>query len=66
MIFYITLSKPYNLTCFITFIAVATFVDHKYATSYRKPYKMCYIGGFIMKSIKENFSFLHHEIRLMN
>ena len=39
--------KPYNLTYFITFIAVAMFADHKYVTRYIKPYKMCYIGDFI-------------------
>ncbi len=33
------------------FIAVATFRDHLYVASYRKPYKMCYIGDFIMKSL---------------
>jgi len=41
--------KPYNLTYFITFIAVATFADHKYITSNRKLYKMCYMEDFIMK-----------------
>ncbi len=44
--------KPYNLTYFITFLAVTTFVVHKYVISHTKPYKMCYIGGFIMKTIK--------------
>ena len=38
--------KPYNLTYFITFIAVATFRDHKYVPSHGKPYKMFYIGMF--------------------
>ena len=32
-------TKPYNLTYFIRFIAVATFIDHKHVPSYRKPYK---------------------------
>ena len=27
------------------------FRDHRYVTSHIKPYKMCYIGGFIRKSI---------------
>jgi len=44
------LSKPYNLTYFITFIAIAAFSDHKYMTKYIKPYKMFYIGDFIMKN----------------
>jgi len=39
--------KPYNLTYFIRLFAVATFVDHKDVNKYIKPYKMCYIGGFI-------------------
>jgi len=30
------------------------FADHKFSPFNSKPYKMCYIGGFIMKSIKEN------------
>jgi len=55
MILHINL-KPYNLTYFITFIAVAAFKGHKYVTSYRKPYKMCYIGSFIMKTIKEKIN----------
>jgi len=41
--------KPYNLTYYITFIAVAVFRDLFYVTKYRKPYKICYIGDFIMK-----------------
>ena len=36
------------------FIAVATFAGHKYATFYRKTYKMFYIGGFIMQTIEED------------
>ena len=48
--FYELFLKPYNLTYFITFIAVATFTDHKYVPSHRKRYKMFYIGGFIMKT----------------
>ena len=48
--------KHNNLTYFITFIAVATFVDHKYVTSHTKLYKMCYIGGFIRKTIKGNIN----------
>ena len=31
------------------FIAVAAFKDSFSVGSYIKPYKMCYIGGFIMK-----------------
>jgi hypothetical protein len=38
------------------FLAVATFAAHKYVPSHRKPYKMFYIGGFIMKTIKENIN----------
>ena len=38
------------------FIAVASLRDPYYVTKYRKPYKMCYIGGFIMKTIKENIN----------
>ncbi len=38
------------------FIAVATFRDPFYVAKYIKPYKMCYIGGFIMKTIKENIN----------
>ncbi len=48
--------KHYNLTYFITLIAVATFTDHKYTTSHRKPYKMCYIVDFIMKSTKKTYT----------
>jgi len=48
--------KPYNLTYFITFIAVAPFRDTFYVTKYIKPYKIVYIGGFIMKTIKENIN----------
>jgi len=44
------ISKPYNLTYFITFIAVATFRDPFFEPSPRKRYKMFYIGGFIRKS----------------
>ena len=55
IILYITL-KPYNLTYFIRFIAVATFRDPFFVTSHRKPYKMCYIEDFIMKSIKKNIN----------
>ena len=36
------------------FIAVVTFTGHKSVPFNRKPYKMFYIGGFIMKTIKEN------------
>ena len=46
-------NKPYNLTYFITFIAVARFRDHKYVTSYIKPYKMCYMERFIMINLKK-------------
>lgn len=34
----------------MTFLAIATFADHKICPFYRKPYKMFYIGGFIMKT----------------
>ena len=44
-------AKPYNLTYFITFTTVAMFRDHLYVTKYIKPYKMCYLGDFIRKSI---------------
>lgn len=30
---------------------IATFAGHEYVTSNRKPYKMCYTGDFIMKSL---------------
>ena len=46
--------KPYNLTYFITFLAIATFEGHKNILTYRKPYKMFYIGSFIMKTVKNN------------
>jgi len=49
-------SKPYNLTYFITFIAIATLISYKYVPSHKKPYKIFYIGGFIMKTIKEFYS----------
>jgi len=48
--------KSYNLTYFITFIVVAMFVVHKYVISHGKPYKMFYVEGFIMKTIKENIN----------
>ncbi len=48
--------KPYNLTYFITFIAIATYRDPFFETSHRKPYKMFYIKGFIMKTIKEKIN----------
>jgi len=38
--------KRYNLTYFITFIAVATCRDTFFEPSQRKPYKMFYIGMF--------------------
>ncbi|GIT97703.1 hypothetical protein TSL1_05240 [Sulfurovum sp. TSL1] len=41
--------KPYNLTYFIRLFAVATFAGYKFSSINRKPYKMFYIGGFIMK-----------------
>jgi len=50
------LLKPYNLTYFITFIAVATFAGYKSSPFNRKPYKMFYIGDFIMKSVNENIN----------
>ena len=42
--------KPYNLTYFITFLTVAPFAGHKSVLFNRKPYKMFYIEGFIMKT----------------
>jgi len=39
--------KPYNLTYFITFLAIATFAVHKYVPAHRKRYKMFYIRDFI-------------------
>ena len=48
--------KPYNLTYFIRLFAVSTFADHKSIPFNRKPYKMFYIGGFIMKTIKESIN----------
>lgn len=36
------MSKDINLTYFIMLIVVATFVDHKYVSSYIKPYKIVY------------------------
>ena len=53
--------KPYNLTYFITFIAVATFRDHKYVTSYIKPYKRGYIEDFITLN-KNNYSMRYQQI----
>jgi hypothetical protein len=47
-------NKPYNLTYFITFIAVAKFRDPFFATCHRKPYKMCYMERFIMINLKKN------------
>ena len=32
--------------------AVATFVDHKYMSFYRKPYKIFYIEDFIIQTIE--------------
>ena len=48
--------KPYNLIYFIRFVATATFRDPFYAIKHIKPYKMCYIEDFIMKTIKENIN----------
>ncbi len=42
--------KPYNLTYFIRLFAVATLRDPFFIPSHRKPYKMCYIEDFIMKT----------------
>ena len=50
--------KPYNLTYFIRLSAIATFESHKSIPSYRKPYKMFYIGCFIMKHTCFNFFFI--------
>jgi len=45
--------KPYNLTYFIMFIAVATCRDPFFEPSHRKPYKRFYIGCFITKTVKK-------------
>ena len=56
--------KPYNLTYFIRLFAVATFSAHKYIPSHRKPYKMFYIGSFIMKHIKTHLA--NHYLSIDN
>ena len=40
-------SKPYNLTYFIRLFTVATFADHFFVPSRKKPYKTSYIEHFI-------------------
>ena len=54
--------KPYNLTYFIRFLAIATFASHKSTHFNRKPYKMFYIGGFIMKTHFETGSVFLSEV----
>lgn len=46
---YILSTKPYNLTYIIGLSAIAMFADHKSVPIHRKPYKVCSIGGLIMK-----------------
>ncbi len=53
-------SKHYNLTYFITFLAVETFAEHKFIPFNRKPYKMFYIGGFIMINLKRRTSYNYY------
>jgi hypothetical protein len=38
-------------------LAIATFTEHKFVPFDRKPYKMFYIGGFIMKKRENKKSF---------
>jgi hypothetical protein len=47
-----SLVKPYNLTYFITFFAIATFASHKIILFNRKPYKMFYTGMFYKETYK--------------
>ncbi len=48
--FDLLIPKFYNLM----FVAIATFIDHKYVPSYRKLYKTCHISMFIRKSTNKN------------
>ncbi len=41
---------------------MAMLIGHKFARLNRKPYKMCYIGCFIMKTIKKTNEILAYLV----